>query len=96
MYVSSCAYYHHSTFSVCKDSTLSSFCHSTSLSDGHRLSKPVKRRVRALKRLQYDFTKLEAEFYKEVQELEAKYAAMYQPLFDKVRLQEESYTHKHV
>ncbi len=61
------------------------FFHPVILSCSLRLSKPVKRRVRALKSLQYDFTKLEAEFYKEVQQLEAKYAAKYQPLFDKVR-----------
>ncbi len=50
-----------------------------------RLSRPVKRRVRALKSLQYEFTKLETEFYREVQQLEAKYSAKYQPLFDKVQ-----------
>ncbi len=70
---------------VCEYILACMFFHPVILSCSLRLSKPVKRRVRALKSLQYDFTKLEAEFYKEVQQLEAKYAAKYQPLFDKVR-----------
>jgi len=35
--------------------------------------------------VQLEVTKLEADFYKEVQQLEAKYQALYQPLFDKVQ-----------
>ena len=45
---------------------------------------PVKHRVRALKNLQVKVVELEAKFYEEVQQLEAKYQAMYQPLLDKV------------
>lgn len=45
----------------------------------------IQRKVKALKNVQLDVTKLEAEFYKEVQRLEAKYQALYQPLFDKVQ-----------
>ena len=45
----------------------------------------IQRKVKALKNVQLDVTKLEADFYKEVQRLEAKYQALYQPLFDKVQ-----------
>ena len=50
------------------------------------LPKAVKRRVHALKRLQVQCANIEAKFYEEVHELERKYAALYQPLFDKVPL----------
>lgn len=50
------------------------------------LPKAVKRRVHALKRLQVQCANIEAKFYEEVHELERKYAALYQPLFDKVQL----------
>uniref|UniRef100_A0A3P8VHH9 Nucleosome assembly protein 1-like 4a n=1 Tax=Cynoglossus semilaevis TaxID=244447 RepID=A0A3P8VHH9_CYNSE len=49
------------------------------------LPKAVKRRVHALKRLQVQSANIEAKFYEEVHELERKYAALYQPLFDKRR-----------
>ncbi|XP_010863524.1 nucleosome assembly protein 1-like 4a isoform X1 [Esox lucius] len=49
------------------------------------LPKAVKRRVHALKRLQEQCAHIEAKFYEEVHELERKYAALYQPLFDKRR-----------
>ncbi|XP_062318691.1 nucleosome assembly protein 1-like 4a isoform X2 [Osmerus eperlanus] len=49
------------------------------------LPKAVKRRVHALKRLQVQCAHIEAKFYEEVHELERKYAALYQPLFDKRR-----------
>ncbi|KAI2662643.1 Nucleosome assembly protein 1-like 4 [Labeo rohita] len=49
------------------------------------LPKSVKRRVNALKNLQVNSTHIEAKFYKEVHELERKYSALYQPLFDKRR-----------
>ncbi|KAL2094140.1 hypothetical protein ACEWY4_011452 [Coilia grayii] len=49
------------------------------------LPKAVKRRVHALKRLQLQYAHTEAKFYQEVHELERKYAALYQPLFDKRR-----------
>ena len=49
------------------------------------LPKAVKRRVHALKRLQVQCAHIEAKFYEEVHELERKYAALYQPLFDKVQ-----------
>lgn len=49
------------------------------------LPKAVKRRVHALKRLQVQCANIEAKFYEEVHELERKYAALYQPLFDKVQ-----------
>jgi len=48
------------------------------------LPKVVKRRVNALKNLQVQCAQIEAKFYEEVHELERKYAALYQPLFDKV------------
>ncbi|XP_003385626.1 PREDICTED: nucleosome assembly protein 1-like 1 [Amphimedon queenslandica] len=43
----------------------------------------IKKRVRALKNIQLEVTRLEAKFYEEVQRIEAKYQALYQPLFDK-------------
>lgn len=49
------------------------------------LPKVVKRRVHALKRLQVQSASIEAKFYEEVHELERKYAALYQPLFEKVQ-----------
>ncbi|XP_062245528.1 nucleosome assembly protein 1-like 4a isoform X1 [Platichthys flesus] len=49
------------------------------------LPKVVRRRVHALKRLQVQCANIEAKFYEEVHELERKYAALYQPLFDKRR-----------
>uniref|UniRef100_A0A8C5QXI3 Nucleosome assembly protein 1 like 4 n=1 Tax=Leptobrachium leishanense TaxID=445787 RepID=A0A8C5QXI3_9ANUR len=50
------------------------------------LPKAVKRRIYALKQLQEKCAHIEAKFYEEVHELERKYAALYQPLFDKRRL----------
>lgn len=41
--------------------------------------------MNALKNLQVKCAHIEAKFYEEVHELERKYAALYQPLFDKVR-----------
>ncbi|XP_050308051.1 nucleosome assembly protein 1-like 1 [Anthonomus grandis grandis] len=43
----------------------------------------VKRRVKALKKLQLDGTKIEAQFFKEVHELECKYHRLYVPLYEK-------------
>lgn len=43
----------------------------------------VRRRIKALKRLQFGTTELEAQFYLDVQQLEAKYQKLYQPLYDK-------------
>lgn len=48
------------------------------------LPRVVKRRVNALKNLQVKCANIEAKFYEEVHELERKYAALYQPLYDKV------------
>lgn len=48
------------------------------------LPKVVKRRINALKNLQVKSAHIEAKFYEEVHELERKYAALYQPLCDKV------------
>lgn len=50
------------------------------------LPKAVKRRINALKQLQVKCAHIEAKFYEEVHDLERKYAALYQPLFDKVRM----------
>ncbi|KAG9333492.1 hypothetical protein JZ751_011500 [Albula glossodonta] len=47
------------------------------------LPKSVKRRVNTLKQLQVKCAHIEAKFYEEVHDLERKYAALYQPLFDK-------------
>merc|ERR1711997_877180 len=47
------------------------------------LPAPVKRRLKALKRIQLESTKIEAKFYEEVHKLECKYHEMYQPLYQK-------------
>ncbi|XP_072408175.1 nucleosome assembly protein 1-like 1 isoform X1 [Chiloscyllium punctatum] len=47
------------------------------------LPKIVKKRVNALKNLQVKCAHIEAKFYAEVHELQRKYAALYQPHFDK-------------
>ncbi|XP_078670370.1 nucleosome assembly protein 1-like 1 isoform X2 [Branchiostoma floridae x Branchiostoma belcheri] len=49
------------------------------------LPKVVKRRIKALKNLQVQCTKIEAKFYEEVHQLECKYAKQYQPLFERRR-----------
>ena len=48
------------------------------------LPKAVKRRLKALKKLQLDIFNIEAKFYEEVHSLECKYTSQYKPLFDKV------------
>lgn len=55
------------------------------LYDFFSLPKPVRLRARALKNIQVEQINLEAKFYEEVQQLEAKYQSLYQPLFDKVQ-----------
>jgi len=54
-------------------------------SSGYIQSLPpqVKRRIKSLKKLQLDSTKIESDFYKEVQELECKYQTLYLPLYEK-------------
>jgi len=47
------------------------------------LPAPVKRRLKALKKIQLESTKIEAKFYEEVHKLECKYHQMYQPLYQK-------------
>lgn len=47
------------------------------------LPKAVKRRLKALKKIQFEATKIEAEFYREVHKLECDYALRYAPLFEK-------------
>lgn len=47
------------------------------------LPAPVKRRLKALKKVQLDATKIEAKFYEEVHKLECKYHEMYKPLYEK-------------
>lgn len=49
------------------------------------LPKVVKRRLKALKKLQFEMIKIESKFYEEVHELECKYAAQYQPLNERRR-----------
>lgn len=43
----------------------------------------VQRRIKALKKIQFDTTTIEAEFFKEVHALECKYQVRYEPLFEK-------------
>merc|ERR1712080_194984 len=47
------------------------------------LPAPVKRRIKALKKLQLEATKIEAEFYKELHLLECKYHTSYLPYHEK-------------
>jgi len=46
------------------------------------LPAPVKRRLKALKKIQLESTKIEAKFYEEVHKLECKYHEMYLPLYN--------------
>ncbi|KAJ8984555.1 hypothetical protein NQ317_006841 [Molorchus minor] len=46
----------------------------------------VKRRIKALKKLQLEATHIEAKFYKEVHDLECKYHKLYVPLYEKRNL----------
>jgi len=45
----------------------------------------VQRRIKALKNIQLNVTKLETQFYEEMHALECKYLPLYQPLFEKRR-----------
>lgn len=56
------------------------------MKDPQSLPLAVKRRIKALKKLQLQYTDLEAEFYKEVHALEVKYDAMHQALYEKRKL----------
>merc|ERR1712142_1097241 len=47
------------------------------------LPKVVKRRVKALKKLQKQMLDIESKFYEEVHELECKYASQHAPLYEK-------------
>jgi len=49
------------------------------------LPKVVKRRIKALKKLQFEITKIEADFYEEVHQLECKYATKYATHHEKRR-----------
>ncbi|XP_027221198.1 nucleosome assembly protein 1-like 1 isoform X1 [Penaeus vannamei] len=46
----------------------------------------VKKRIKALKKLQLQYTDLEADFYKEVHALEVKYDKLHQALYEKRKL----------
>lgn len=48
------------------------------------LPAPVKRRIKALKRLQLETTNIEAKFFEEVHALECKYHKLYSPIYEKV------------
>ena len=45
----------------------------------------MKRRIRALKKLQVEHSHIEAKFYMEVQALERKYSALHAPTHEKVK-----------
>jgi len=47
------------------------------------LPEPVKKRLKALKKIQLETTKLEAKFYEEVHQLECKYHQLCTPLYEK-------------
>ena len=44
----------------------------------------MKRRLKALKRLQAEANKVESRFYEEVHEIERKYMVQYEPFFQRV------------
>lgn len=46
----------------------------------------VKRRIKALKKLQLETTNIEAKFFEEVHALECKYHKLYTPFYEKVSL----------
>ena len=50
------------------------------------LPKSVRRRIKALQKLQYNMVKLESKFYEEVHQLESKYADLYAPILEQVIL----------
>lgn len=43
----------------------------------------MKRRIKALKKLQLEATEIEAKFYEEIHALEVKYHKMYTPIYDR-------------
>ncbi|KAG1652037.1 Nucleosome assembly protein 1-like 1 [Nymphon striatum] len=47
------------------------------------LPKVVKRRIKAMKKLQFEWTGQEAKFFEEVHALECKYSQMYAPIYEK-------------
>ena len=47
------------------------------------LPAPVKKRLKALKKIQFESTKIEAQFYQEVHLLECKYHKTHEPLYNK-------------
>merc|ERR1712037_174203 len=47
------------------------------------LPAPVRRRIKTLKKLQLEATKIEAKFYEEVHQLECKYHELYTPIYTK-------------
>lgn len=53
--------------------------------EGHmqQLPKPVKRRIKALKKLQLEHTNIKAKFYQEIHALECKYNNLCYPLYEK-------------
>ncbi len=57
------------------------------------LPKEVKRRLKALKKLQFKTIEIESKFYEEVHQLECKYASQYAPLFDRVSLRKFGHLH---
>lgn len=52
----------------------------------YSLPKSVLRRVKALKKLQYQMLCMESKFYEEVHQLECKYAELYAPILEQVML----------
>ncbi|XP_064092472.1 nucleosome assembly protein 1-like 1 isoform X3 [Macrobrachium nipponense] len=53
------------------------------MKDPQSLPVVVKKRIKALKKIQLQYTELEADFYKEVHALEVKYDKMHQELYEK-------------
>jgi hypothetical protein len=51
----------------------------------------IKRKIKALKKIQLEATNIEAKFYEEVHLLECKYQKLYTPLYEKVSLRLQLY-----
>lgn len=57
------------------------------------LPSPIKRRLKALKKLQSEAIAVESKFFEELHNLECKYENLYRPFMDKVTgmIQQRSY-----
>ncbi|XP_035231328.1 nucleosome assembly protein 1-like 1 isoform X2 [Stegodyphus dumicola] len=66
-----------------KDGIMAALNHKSCSSNTLNLPKPVKRNVKALKKLQLAYVNTKVEYYKERHELEIKYEKKFEPLYGK-------------